>query len=406
MLIDRNYPILIQTLSNQQSILVLGPRGTGKTSFLNQLIRTFKNYYVTDLLDGDLYNNYLKKPALLYSEVKALLKQKKATKKDPLYLMIDEIQLLPQLLNEVHRCIEEFKSHIVFILTGSSARKLKRENANLLAGRAFSFDFYPLNFSEINIRDNFNQVMLYGSIPMSLTNQDIQSRTKYLKTYVHTYLKEEIQQESKVRSLDGFAHFLELAASTNGEPVNYSKISRFANVSSTTVKEYFQILSDTLIAYEIPAWSYSLKESLQQAAKYYLFDNGVINALSGELGSEIKPSSFKFGRLFENLVVTELIRQHRIKEYNSKIYHYRSLKGHEVDLILQKNPFSKAVVIEIKSAEHPYPGKLKSLKHFQKLYPESECLVLCRCNQAYSEDNIDFYPYEEGIQIALKKAEG
>ncbi|ETR68866.1 MAG: AAA+ superfamily ATPase [Candidatus Magnetoglobus multicellularis str. Araruama] len=159
---------------------------------------------------------------------------------------------------------------------------------------------------------------------------------EYLKTYAHLYLKEEVLQESIVRNIEGFGRFLEFAAFINGSPVNYTKLARQVGLSNRTIKGYFQILEDTLLVHKIPAWTYSVKKQIQKSAKFYFFDNGLLNALKGELKTDLKEASFRFGHLFENMIINEIIKYNILNNYDYKIYHYRTNHNLEIDLIVQK----------------------------------------------------------------------
>ncbi len=224
-------------------------------------------------------------------------------------------------MNEVQRTIAAHEGKICFVLTGSSARKLKREGADLLAGRALRFDFLPISMQEINFQLHFDAIMRWGLLPRVVSaftkSDEIEGIdddafiTNYLTTYSATYLHEDIQRETQLRKLDSFARLLEFAAIHNGEPVNQKRAATAAQVHAETAKEYYEILVDTLIAYEIPPWSHSVSEKMQLASKFYIFDNGVLNALTEELGSPCRPGTYRFGKLFENLVVTEFIKHQR-----------------------------------------------------------------------------------------------
>ena len=397
--IERNYPKISDVLSQKQSVFILGPRGVGKTYHLKRLLTRFPISLHIDLLSRQLFRRYLLQPSLFYDEIKLALSK---NDKGVLYVMMDEIQLIPELLNEVHRCIEDFKNKVVFILTGSSARKLKRENSNLLAGRAIRYDFFPLTLQEIDPDIYFERVMKWGSLPEVIVRSKEEIVTEYLRTYVDTYLTEEIQRESEIRNLAGFSRFLELAAVENGNPVNYSKIGRIAGITGDTVKEYFQILVDTLIALEIPAWSHSARRRLQKASKFFFFDNGVMNALTGELRSELRPSTYRYGKLFENLVIHELYRENRILGLNIQFYHYRTSDGKEIDLILRSGPFSDPIAVEIKSGEAPKIKERSAIRLFQEEYPNSKRFVLCQTPRAYEKDGIEFVNFTEGIHQVLE----
>jgi predicted AAA+ superfamily ATPase len=253
--------------------------------------------------------------------------------------MIDEIQRIPALLNEVQRCIEAFKPNIVFILTGSSARKLKKEDANLLAGRAIKQDFLALSSDEIDFSTDLDAIMLWGTLPEVIQSTDAEFTKHYLNSYVGTYLEEEIKKESEIRNLPGFRRFLDVAASENGRNINYTKIAKSAGISPNTVKDYYTILTDTLLAYELPAWFYSKRKQLQHSSRYYFFDNGIVTALTGHLSTELKPSTYLYGTLFESMVVTELIRRKR-RQVNSLggMIKKERLVWIFLDMVLDKRP--------------------------------------------------------------------
>jgi uncharacterized protein len=399
---QRSYPNIQKGLQAKHSVLVLGPRGSGKTFYLSRLLKTFAKSRLINLLDSTVFRKYLLEPSLLYDETVKACEQLGG--KGTFYLMIDEIQLVSKLFLEVHRCIDELKGRVVFILTGSSARKLKREDVDLLASRALSIKFFPLCCEEINFTREFSSVMRFGTLPEILSSDDEWLRGEKLDAYVGTYLEEEIKKEAQLRSLEGFHRFLEYAASMNGEPVNYSKIGRAAMVSPPTVREYFSVLTDTLIATEIPAWAYSMKKQLQQASKYYFFDNGVLNALTGDANAVLKASNYRFGRLFENLVINEIIRYRFRHSCKVDLSYYRDLRGHEIDLIVQKNPGAKPVAVEIKSAPNPALADVSTLLDFKKDNPSAECVVLCRADQPYSREKIRFEPFISGIKLVFELA--
>jgi uncharacterized protein len=406
MVIARNYLKIKDYVERGVSVLVLGPRGSGKTKFLGGLVAEFENSTTIDLLESTTFTRFLENPSLVFSEAQKLTERGKA------WIFIDEVQRLPNLLNEVHRALNSFEDKVCFILTGSSARKLKREGANLLAGRAIRFDFFTLNSTEIDYRDQLQNIMRWGLLPKVYStyrefsqsspngfNEDFVSQ--FLKTYTSTYLQEEIQREVQLRKLDSFSRLLEFAAIHNGEPVNQRRAAIAAGVHSETAKEYYEILVETLLAYEIPPWTNSVAEKMQLSSKFYLFDNGVINALCDELGSPCKPGTYRFGKMFENVVVTETIKLINLLGVPKKVYHYRTKRGQEIDLILQKNAYSHPIAIEIKSADAPTLSDVKTLATFKKQYPKSTCIVCCLTPRSYVQDDIHFMPFLEGIQFAV-----
>lgn len=393
-MIERNYLEIKKFLDLGRSIMVLGPRGTGKTYFLTRLLNHYPHTRSIDFLNKQTFRRYLRNPDLIYKEVS----QQLSNLSQPLIILIDEVQLLPSILDEVQRTIEKFKPKVIFVLTGSSARKLKRYDANLLAGRCIKIDFFPLGLDEIDFNAHLDFLLQWGSLPESFVLEQEDLRLAYLQTYVGIYLEEEIQREARLRDLSSFSRFLELSAAENGSCVNFSKLSRAVGIADVTVKEYFQILVDTLLAYRLPAWSYSKREQLQKASKYYLFDNGVVNALLGELKTLPTPSSYRYGRLFENLVIGQIYQQAAKRRSPLKFYHYRSMSGAEIDLIVQKNPYSPPIAVEIKSSEAPQLVDVRELTAFKNKYPDSKQLVICRTPVDYQEDGIEFLSLTTGIK--------
>ena len=271
-MIERKYNLL--KILEKSSVLILGPRGSGKSFYVNHELDTnYPNQTIKiNLLAVDDYNTYLNHPELLGQQITKRVQSEDSQDKRT-FVFIDEIQLIPSLLNEVHLLIEKYQSNIRFILTGSSARKLKRKESNLLAGRALLLPFHPISVLEYSYNTDFDKALRFGCLPRVLFEDDIEIIELYLKTYTTTYLKEEIQQEALVRNLPAFSKFLELIAQYNGQHINFSKIAKTIGVSPNTITGYFSILEETMIIKSIPAWTHSIKQQLQKAPKVYFFDN-------------------------------------------------------------------------------------------------------------------------------------
>lgn len=395
--IRRKYPFK-DYLQKGKSLLILGPRGSGKSFYLQSLLKDLGTpTFHLDLLKSEHFEKYLKTPEHLRKEIAFQLKDKKK-----LFVFIDEIQKVPKLLNEVHSLIETYKEVCPFILTGSSARKLKKADSNLLAGRALYFPFYPFNHQEVDFSLSLDQILQFGTLPESFCEKDLSLRLAYLKTYTQLYLKEEILQEALVRNIAGFTKFLEVAAFMNASPIKYSKLAKQVNMHASSIQGHYQILEDTLLAIRLPAFTNSIKKQLQHMPKYYFFDNGVLNSLRGELNTELKESSYRYGQLFENLVVNEIYRLNRLEGYDYSIYHYRTNHGVEIDLILQKNIKSPPIAIEIKSSPNPSYQDVKSLNTLLEEYPQAKRYVLCRCEYPYEDNGIVFLPFLDGIKQVLE----
>ena len=235
----------------------------------------------------NLFTRYLRNPGLFRKEL-----EKEINSDRVLTVFIDEVQKLPSLLDEVHYLIEKYKHHIRFILTGSSARKLKRGGANLLAGRAWTLRLHPLSHKEIDL--DLSKALRIGTLPAIYLEDEFPERT--LRAYVETYLKEEIFQEAFVRKIEGFIRFLDIAGQMNGQSLNFTNIARECNISTKTAQQYFSILEDTLIAFRINAWSFSIRKQVRQAPKYYFFDCGVLNTIRGEIKIELRENSYRYGK--------------------------------------------------------------------------------------------------------------
>ncbi len=371
-----------------QSLLLFGPRGSGKTRLSLAFLKGQSPVRVFDLLDNSNYTRLLTQPELFKQEVEGGLKPRGL-----LTVFVDEVQRLPQLLNDVHSLIESHKGKVRFLLTGSSARKLKRGGANLLAGRAWTFHLHPLTHRE-GVRD-LRKALSFGTLPAIYL--DDASPERSLKAYVDTYLKEEIQQEALTRKVEGYVRFLEIAAQMNGAPLNFSSIARDCGVSVPTAQEFFSILVDTMIAFRLEGWSWSVRKQLRQSPKLYFFDCGVLNAVRGELTTELKSGSFRYGMLFETFIVQEICRLNDYQETGFKIFYWRSNSGLEVDLILSRGPSDRAIALEIKSSAAPTLKDLRGLHSFQSENKHTPLFCLCQTPHPYKIDGVNVLPWAEGL---------
>lgn len=364
------------------SVFLFGARQTGKSTILRQQYP--HNRYI-DLLDTDLKRRFTRNPSLLYDMLK--------DEQPGTLVIIDEIPEVPELLNEVHRLIVE--SRMIFILCGSSARKLKRKGHNTLGGRAAPIYLFPFVSAEL---PNFSidRAVNYGMIPSHYLAKNPLRR---LSAYIEVYLKEEIKEEALVRNLDAFHRFLEVAAISDGEMINNQNIAQECGVSATTVSSYFDILEDTLIGYRIPAYTKVVKRRLMQSPRFYYFDVGVVNHLLHR--KELIRGTVDYGHAFEHLVVQELIAYVHYKNCDEKLSYWRTYNGIEVDVILG----NARVAIEIKSAEEITTKHLKGLKAFGEEHPDSRRIVvsLDKINRRIGDIEclyvIDFFTmlWKEGI---------
>ncbi len=382
-------PRLIKCSKNK-SFFLFGGRATGKSVYLQkQWIKQFKSGEVLwiDLLRPEKERELSLNPSRLMEEIEAL-------KPVPKFVVIDEIQKIPKLLDVAHYLIQ--KKGIKFALTGSSIRKLKRGGANLLAGRAFLYKLFPVTFLELKNKFNLNQVLQFGSLPEIFNLPLEQDKIRYLNTYIHTYLKEEVAAEQIIRNIDPFRHFLEVAGQCNGRILNYSRIAREAGIDYKSTQRYFEILEDTLLGFHLPAFSRSVRKQQTKAPKFYLFDLGVAKALSGLLDVKIHPATYAFGNCFEHLVITEIYRLNEYFETYYKLSYFQSRDGLEVDLVLQKG--SQIFLIEIKSKMRVLSEDLKNLKKIKKDMPKSRCFVLSLDPTKRKEDGILILPWKHGLK--------
>lgn len=388
---------LCELLKSGHSAFLSGPRGVGKTVLANHFLDQVLHSVLVDLLSLESYRRYVAEPGLFRAEIEQHLQRHSASER--LVVFIDEVQKMPELLDEVHYLIEKYKPWIQFLLTSSSTRKLKRTGVNLLAGRAWTLRLHPLSSQELDI--DLNRALTIGTLPEYYQSENSHA-TRSLKTYVDTYLREEILQEAIVRRANNFVRFLDISAQVNGNPVNYSAVARDCGVSTKTAQEYFQILSDTLLAFRIDGWSHSIRKQLRQSPKFYVFDCGVLNAMAGELNSELRVGSYRYGRLFETLVVSELIRANDYSESMFRFNYWRTSTGMEVDMIMTRgfNDIPKA--IEIKSSSAPKESDLKGLAAFAKENEKACLYCLCRTPREYKVGNVTVLPWQEGIEYLFQ----
>lgn len=335
------------------SIFLFGGRQTGKTTLLRQ---QFPDALFFDLLDSNVRRRLQQRPVLLYETLK--------DKPAGTLVIIDEIPEVPELLNEVHRLIVE--RQLLFILCGSSARKLKRKGHNTLGGRALPVYLYPLVSAEIPDYD-IDRAVNYGTIP---SHYLARNPWRLLAAYIDVYLKEEIKEEALVRNLDAFQRFLEVAALTDGEIINNSNIAQECGVHATTVNSYFDILEDTLIGYRIPAYTKLMKRRLVQAPRFYYFDVGVTNYLLHR--KDLVRGSVDYGHAFEHLVVQELVAYQHYSHSEEKLSYWRTYTGVEVDIIVG----DARIAIEIKSTEEVQSRHMKNLKSFAEEHPGSKLMIV------------------------------
>jgi predicted AAA+ superfamily ATPase len=365
-----NYPV-------DKSFFLFGPRGTGKTTWVKN---SFPDGILIDLLDSALYNSLLAAPQRLEDFIPPGFDN---------WVIIDEIQRIPELLNEVHRLIEN--RHIRFVLTGSSARKLRKKGVNLLAGRAVTRSMHPLTIGELGDDFSLDHSLRYGLLPSVYIESD---PGDYLDSYVHTYLREEIQQEGLTRNLQTFARFLETASFSQGALLNIAEIARECGVNRKMAEEYFLILEDLLLATRLPVFTRRARRRMTAHPKFYLFDAGVFRAIRPK-GPLDRPEEID-GAALETLIFQELRAINENYRMGYELYYWRTSNGQEVDFVLYGE--RGLIAIEVKRTSTIRPGEMSGLKAFLKDYPMAKPLLLYGGPHHLFEKGIDFIPLETAIK--------
>jgi len=354
------------TLERDKSVLLLGARQTGKTTLTNR----FKHDLLISFVEPDIRQRYEKSPHLLKGEVESLVAAE--TNKRPL-VILDEVQKVPVILDVVQDLIDHGKAN--FILTGSSARKLRRgAQVNLIPGRIVAFRMDPFSLQEVPAKD-LNERLFYGSLPGILAVQKQSDRETDLESYVTIYLEEEIRAEAAVRNLGDFARFLELAASESGGIINLRKLSQEIGVSHTTIGAYYRILEDCLIAERIePLTKSKTRKKLTKSEKYLFFDLGV-RRLAAHEGT--RPPRDTMGMLFEQFVGLELLRSTHIRSHGTKIRFWRDPDGPEVDWVVDEDGIYTP--LEVKWTDNPTAGDIRHLEVFLSEYKSVKTgFLICR----------------------------
>jgi len=361
-------------LPSKQSAFLWGPRKTGKSTYLKE---RFPQSLVYNFLDTDLVLDFAKRPALLREQ---LLAQDDNVLKYP--IILDEVQKVPQLLDEVHWLIED--RGLQFILCGSSARKLKRGQANLLGGRAWRFEMFPLVSAEIEIADLLT-VLNRGLIPSHYLEEQYQ---KSLRAYTTDYLKEEVFAEGLTRNIPAFSRFFEAIGYSHGELTNFSNIARECGVDSKTVKEYYQILEDTLLGTMIaPFKRRQSRQVISQTPKFYLFDVGVAGALTKRHLTEERGELF--GKAFEHFIFMELRAHSSLRDLHYAINFWRTKSGLEADFVLGDGQ----VAIEVKGSSRVDRKELRPLMAFREEYSPRQTLVVCNERVERIHEQIRILPW-------------
>ena len=369
--------LLKKPLASRKSFFLFGPRGVGKTTWLKHHL---PQALFVNLLRAEFHTPLAANPGRLEALIPPDYDD---------WVVIDEVQRLPTLLNEIHNLIEARRLN--FILTGSSARTLRRKGVNLLAGRALTHHMHPLTTAEQQDAFSLRDSLQFGHLPARFSEND---PAKYLKDYVQTYLWEEVMQESLTRNIGHFSRFLEVASFCQGETLNISNIAREAHIKRPVVENYFSILEDLLIATRLPVFARNAKRKLVSQRKFYFFDAGAFRAVRplGVLDSEAELD----GPALETLVLQELRALNDYRGYDYQIFFWRTRNNLEIDFILD-GPHG-LLAMEIKRSTHIQPKDTRALKEFKKDYPDAQCFIFYGGTATLYLDDITALPIERALK--------
>lgn len=368
-------------LEGNKSIFLFGPRGTGKSTWLTQHI---KDAFLINLLKSRTYQQLLNDPQALEKMIPPTFKN---------WIIIDEVQKIPALLNEVHRLIED--NGYRFILTGSSARALRKKGVNLLAGRALTYTMHPLVYQEIQGDFNLERALTYGMLPDACTIHEPIDIQDYLSAYIETYLREEVLQEGLTRNIGHFSRFLEVASFSQGSQINYSNIAREAMINQKVVINYFSILEDLLLAFQIEPFAHRAKRELSTHLKFYYFDVGIYHYLrpKGPLDS---PEEIA-GAGLESLFAQHLRALNDYLKLQYKIHFWRTKTGLEVDFVLYGE--RGLIAFEIKHKRTITKKDFKALHAFKTDYPVAKLYLVYGGDEIEYHENITVIPFQKSLEI-------
>lgn len=374
-MIKRNF-----TLKSTESCFLLGPRGTGKTTWLKS---EFPEACYLDLLESRLLNTLSADPQRLMNFLPA---------QGGSLVIVDEVQKLPALLDEVHRLMET--RGLRFILTGSSARKLKRSGVNLLGGRAMPRTFPPLTADELGKDFDLARAMKWGMLPTLYDQAKEEDPEKYLNAYVRIYINEEVMQEGLTRNAGHFSRFLEAASFSQAQLLNITAVARECQINRKVVESYFDILGDLLLAERIPVFQRRAKRTVTQHPKFFFFDAGVFRALRP--GGPLDSAEEIDGPALETLVHQHLRAFLARTDPTGRLYYWRTQTGLEVDFVVYSP--HRFLAIEVKRRGKITRHDLKGLRSFGEEYPEARRILLCGENRRQVIDDVEIWPVEQALQ--------
>lgn len=366
-----------------QSFFLFGPRGTGKTTWLSARLPQAIWF---DLLQTSTFLQLLRSPDSFSQRLDAV--------DTGGWVVVDEVQRLPVLLDEIHALMNRHPGKFKFAITGSSARKLKRQGTNLLAGRAINRRFFPLTGAEMNYDFDTDELLRFGCLPAIRSTSLSPQRIDILEAYVANYLQEEIQQEAAVKQLDSFHRFLEVAALMNARVTNVAGIARDAGVARPTVQGYFQVLIDTLVGFWLPAWQPRVKVKERRQPKFYFFDTGVIRGIAGRLREPLGDE--ERGGLLETLILHELRSWMNVSNCGGDLRYWSTPSGSEIDLVWTRG--KRAVGIEVKASRQwrrEFSGTLKEMSATGRL---TRCFGIYRGRERLQDGPVTILPVKAFMQ--------
>ena len=369
------YPRLLQP-PPQQSFFLFGPRGVGKTAWAHE---QFPDALFFDLLDHQTYTQLLAAPQRLGDRIPQSHKG---------WVVVDEVQRVPEVLDEVHRLLESRR--LRFVLTGSSARKLRRRGVNLLAGRALTRHLHPLTALELGTDFDLKRALRWGCLPLACTSEKPQD---YLNSYAATYLREEVQQEGFARNIGAFGRFLEAASFSQGSVLNMAAVARECAVSAKVVEDYFSILEDLLIAVRLPVFTKRAKRRLLAHPKFFYFDAGVYQAVRPR-GPLDAPEQIH-GAALETLFLEQVRALNDYRDLGYRLHYWRTATGDEVDFVLYGERGLRA--FEVKMTQRVRPDDLRALLRFQEDFPQAKTHLLYLGNRRWHDRGVEVLPFTDCV---------